>query len=883
MKRTRRRWLVPEVVQTSAMDCGPASLKALIEGFNIPVSYGRLREACQTEVDGTSIDALEDVARRVGLDATQRIVPYDHLFLPESRSLPAVVVVRQPNGTTHFVVVWSVHRHGGPWDRDGIVQVMDPGAGRRWLSIESFFEELYYHSLPVPAAAWREYAGDAGEPFLPALRRCMTRVGFSDPDGLLREALDDVGWQSLAALDATVRMVSSLTRSGAVDRGAPSRNLVEALFRDTLRSLGEGVAEGDLPVPGRFWSAVPQPPEGEEEPQVLLVGAVVLSVEQLLPHAPVGGVRPPAEGDGDIALPPEIEAALTERDVAPLPHLLKLLRADGALAPAVVTAALVTSAGAALAESVLFRSLFELSQKLGTGPQRPWGVAAVLLFLATLVALEVPMQLGLQRVGRHLENRLRVAFLAKIPRLGDRYFSSRPMFDMTERSHAVQQLRALPVLAGQLLRAVTSLALTAAGIVWVEPRLAAPALVAAVTAVLVPLVVQRPLAELDLRYRQHGGALGRFYLDALLGITAVRTHGAETAIRREHEALLVEWARAARTLLRASVTLEGIEAVVGLALGASLLLGPFAESVRSGSVLLLAYWALAIPALGAEVAQLARQYPDHRSVTLRLLEPLGAREDDTAGDAAPGVGAVSLRFEDVTVRAAGHTVLDGVTVDIAAGEHVAVVGASGAGKSSLVGVLLGWHTPSAGEVRVDGERLAGARLGQLRQETAWVDPAVQLWNRSLLENLRYGTGYSAGADFGDVMRDADLRNVVERLPDGMQTPLGEGGSLVSGGEGQRVRLARALLRPDARLVLLDEPFRGLDREKRRELLARAREHWRDATLLCVTHDVRETLGFTRVLVIDGGRVVERGTHESLLAQRGVYHRLYQSQFKGQAL
>jgi ATP-binding cassette subfamily B protein len=462
---------------------------------------------------------------------------------------------------------------------------------------------------------------------------------------------------------------------------------------------------------------------------------------------------------------------------------------------------------------------------------------------------------------------MRAAFLQKIPRLGDRYFSSRPMFDMTERGHAVQQLRALPALAGQLLRAVASLCFTAMGIVWVAPRLLVPALVAAGLSVALPLVVQAPLAELDLRYRSHGGALGRFYLDALLGITAVRTHGAERAIRREHESLMVEWARAARALLASSVALEGVEALVGLALGALLLIGPFSDAVGSGSVLLLAYWALAIPALGAEVAQLARQYPDHRNVTLRLLEPLGAREDDTAVAAPPVADAPAARitFEDVTVRAAGRDVLEGVDLTIAPGEHVAVVGTSGAGKSTFVGVLLGWHTAASGVVRVDGEALVGPRLAALRQQTVWVDPAVQLWNRSLLDNLRYGTSRGANADFGDVLRDADLRGVLERLPDGMQTSLGEGGALVSGGEGQRVRLGRGLLREDPRLVVLDEPFRGLDRVKRRELLDRLRERWRDVTLLCVTHDVRETLDFPRVLVVDAGRVVEDGDPKALSA------------------
>jgi ATP-binding cassette subfamily B protein len=102
----------------------------------------------------------------------------------------------------------------------------------------------------------------------------------------------------------------------------------------------------------------------------------------------------------------------------------------------------------------------------------------------------------------------------------------------------------------------------------------------------------------------------------------------------------------------------------------------------------------------------------------------------------------------------------------------------------------------------------------------------------------------------------------------MQTPLGEGGALVSGGEGQRVRLGRAMMRPSARLVVFDEPFRGLDRERRRELLERARAWWKNATLLCITHDVAETLDFHRVLVIDRGRVLEDGNPRALAADPG---------------
>jgi len=201
---------------------------------------------------------------------------------------------------------------------------------------------------------------------------------------------------------------------------------------------------------------------------------------------------------------------------------------------------------------------------------------------------------------------------------------------------------------------------------------------------------------------------------------------------------------------------------------------------------------------------------------------------------------------------------------------VAIVGASGAGKSSLLGLLLGWYRAAAGSVRVDGAALEGAYLEQLRKDTAWIDPAVQLWNRSLFFNLCYGNLDSVPT--ANLLEQAELRQLLEKLPDGLQTELGESGGLVSGGEGQRVRFGRALLRREVRLALLDEPFRGLDRHQRRKLLARARRHWDGATLLCVTHDVGETLGFPRALVVENGRIVEDGAPAELARQSNSRYR-----------
>jgi ATP-binding cassette subfamily B protein len=522
--------------------------------------------------------------------------------------------------------------------------------------------------------------------------------------------------------------------------------------------------------------------------------------------------------------------------------------------------------------------MLDVGAKLVLFQQRLGGLAALLAFLVALLLLEVPLVLGTQWLGRHLEARLRMAFVQKIPRLGDRYLQSRPMSDMAERSHNSHQLRQLPELAGRFLRQVLEIVLSAAGIIWLDPSSAPRALAAAAAAVLAPLVLQKPFIERDLRVRSHAGGLTRFYLDALLGLTAIRTHGAERMVRREHEGLLVEWARASRALLRTGVMTDVLTTLISLGFATWLFIGALPHMQEMSGTLLLLFWALNIPALGQEIALLARQLPRHRNIVLRLLEPLGALEEPRApaeevrGEEPPLAedAPVALRFEGVHVVAAGNTILSDVELDIAPGEHVAVVGASGAGKSTLVGLLLGWHRASEGRLLVDGRPLSASRLEELRRRTAWVEPSVQLWNSSVIDNLTYGSEALEGV--GRVIKAVELQRVLEAMPDGLQTSLGEGGALVSGGEGQRVRLGRALLRSGIRLAVLDEPFRGLDRDLRRALLARSREAWAGVTMLCITHDLAETRVFDRVVVMHEGRILEDGAPEVLATREGSHYR-----------
>ncbi len=846
---------VPEVIQSSAMDCGPASLKCLLDGFGVRVSYGRLREACQTDVDGTSIDTLEDVAVQLGLDAEQVMVPADHVLLPAAGTLPALAVVRLPSGLTHFVVIWR--KHGG------VVQVMDPGTGRRWPAARSLLEEIYVHEMPVGAADWREWAGT--DEFVAPLRSRIGQLGLGAAAArrMVDAALADDGWRALATLDAATRMVAALVRSGGIRRGGDARRVLQACLEDAL-AAGAGAEEI---IANSYWSVFPvgeQDPEEEE--QVVLRGAVLVHVRgarrRQAQKAEAG-----AEGEQAEQLSADLVAALEEPPARPGRELLRMMRADGLLAPSMVVMALLMAAAGVVFEAVLFRGLLDMGQMLGLGEQRLGAVAALLVFMAAMLALELPIATTVLRLGRHLEARLRVAFLEKIPRLGDRYFHSRLTSDMAERSHSIQGIRGLPGLATRFLRSTFALALTTVGIAWIDPWSAPVAAVVAGVSVVLPLALQPVLAERDLRVHTHSGALSRFYLDALLGLVPIRTHGAELSVRREHESLLTEWARSSTSLLRAALAVEGVLAVTGIGLACWLLFGYMSRSGELGGVLLLVYWALNLPALGQQVAQAARQYPSLRSVTLRLMEPLGAPEEGggevPTGAASGRSGGASIELAGVTVMAAGHEIVKEVDLRVEPGSHLAVVGPSGAGKSSLVGILLGWHQPAAGQVLVDGVALEGAELERLRRQTAWVDPAVQLWNRPFLDNLRYGLDAGTGLPFGEVIKQANLRGVLESLPDGLQTRLGESGALISGGEGQRVRLARGMIRPDVRLVILDEPFRGVDRGARRELMKRVRAWWPEATIICITHDVGDTLEFPRVVVVEDGRVVEDGVPQEL--------------------
>ena len=577
------------------------------------------------------------------------------------------------------------------------------------------------------------------------------------------------------------------------------------------------------------------------------------------------------------SLSAELEAALREPATRPLRDLCKLISDEGAVRPLVLIAALVGAVTAMLIETLLFRAMLNVSSQLNLGGQRLAAVAALLIFAALLLLIQVPIVTESLRLGRQTEIQLRMALLRKMPRLVDRYFQSRPISDMADRSHGIHVARQLPGLAVHLLQGLFELLATLAGTILIDPQGALLAITLVVVALGIPVAAQSMVGERDLRVRNHSAALGGFYLDTLLGLVPVRAHRAERAVRRQHETLLVEWAHAARRRLTATTCLDGAQSLVCLAMGGALLFTHFMRTKSvSGGDLLLVYWTLKLPSVAHTLAALAQQVPIQRNVLARLMEPLSAPEEEFHSafpPSADAASAVSIAIRDGAVVAAGHRILRDINLTISSGEHVAIVGASGAGKSSLIGLLLGWHRLAAGMLEVDGMPITAATLEQLRRNTAWVDPAIQIWNRSFVDNLGYSSADEALGRIGEALDTASLKDVLRNLPDGLQTRLGEGGALISGGEGQRVRLGRAFAQRDVRLALLDEPFRGMDRDRRHGLLVDIRRRWHGVTLLCVTHDVGETRLFDRVLVVDDGRIVEDEHPDRLAAAPSRYRQL----------
>lgn len=236
-----------------------------------------------------------------------------------------------------------------------------------------------------------------------------------------------------------------------------------------------------------------------------------------------------------------------------------------------------------------------------------------------------------------------------------------------------------------------------------------------------------------------------------------------------------------------------------------------------------------------------------------------------------------LRFEDVHFHYdPQREILKGVSFEVPAGRTVAVVGSSGAGKSTLSRLLFRFYEPQSGRITIDGQDIASVTQASLRQQIGMVPQDTVLFNDSIGYNIRYGRWAAGSEEVREAARFAQIDHFIESIPGAYKAQVGERGLKLSGGEKQRVALARTILKGPPILVL-DEATSALDSFTEREIQAALERVSRGRTTLVIAHRLSTVVNADEIIVLDQGRIVERGTHEALLARRGLYAGLWNQQ------
>ena len=225
----------------------------------------------------------------------------------------------------------------------------------------------------------------------------------------------------------------------------------------------------------------------------------------------------------------------------------------------------------------------------------------------------------------------------------------------------------------------------------------------------------------------------------------------------------------------------------------------------------------------------------------------------------------------------GERAIEDLTLEIEPGETVALVGPSGAGKSTLFTLAQRFYDPDEGTIRLDGIALPSADPAEIRERMAFVPQIGTLFSGTARDNLRYGRWDASDAEIWDAARLANAADFIEALPHGLDTDLGEDGTRLSGGQQQRIAIARAILR-DSPILLLDEATSALDAQSERLVQDALAQVMRGRTTLVIAHRLATVRAADRIVVLDGGRIVQQGTHDELVARGGLYGRLAQLQF-----
>lgn len=274
-----------------------------------------------------------------------------------------------------------------------------------------------------------------------------------------------------------------------------------------------------------------------------------------------------------------------------------------------------------------------------------------------------------------------------------------------------------------------------------------------------------------------------------------------------------------------------------------------------------------------------QSFLDAQPMTEMLLSENAVKDSPSATDLE--VSSPAITFKDVTFQYpdGNENVLDKISLDIPAGQKVGMVGHSGAGKSTIVQLLLRFSDVTGGHIRIDGNDIRQITQQSLRENISYVPQEPLMFHRSLRDNIAYGKPDASTTEILDAAKKAHALEFIEKLPDGLDTTVGERGVKLSGGQRQRIAIARAILK-NAPILVLDEATSALDSESEKLIQDSLDELMKGRTSIVIAHRLSTIAKLDRIIVLDGGKVVEDGSHSELLANNGIYANLWSHQSGG---
>ncbi|MGB3839903.1 MAG: ABC transporter transmembrane domain-containing protein [Rhodanobacter sp.] len=547
------------------------------------------------------------------------------------------------------------------------------------------------------------------------------------------------------------------------------------------------------------------------------------------------------------------------------------------------------SSGASLTLPLAFRHIID--KGFGHASQAAINETFIALFGVALVlaVATAARYFCITLLGERALASLRQTLYAQVIRLDVAFFERSRVGELLSRLSADTEVVQTLIGSGVsvALRSVVMLVGASAMMVWTAPSLAGlTALV--IPAVMLPILVfGRRVQKLSRASQDRLADAAAIANETLNASTAVKAYARENieSTRYSH-AILRALATARRRIgMRALLTM----AVIVLVFGAiTLVLWAGARHVLTGTLdpgVLGQFVLYAVFAAGS-VAGLSEVWGD----VLRAagaMERLGELLDERPEIVAPAQPLAlpkplrgALRFDGVSFHYPSRPdapALHDFTLDVRPGETVALVGPSGAGKSTVFSLLLRFYDPQSGRICIDGIDLRAVTLDDLRGAIALVPQETVIFSGSAADNIRFGRDGASDEEVHEAARAAEAHDFISALNDGYQAEMGERGVRLSGGQRQRIAIARAILR-DAPLLLLDEATSALDAQSEAAIQQALERLEKGRTTLVIAHRLATVQRADRIVVLDGGRIVAQGTHDSLLAEGGLYAELARLQF-----